>query len=71
MEDKCCRNCHNFSHGKCEILENILNITAVGTKTVVCEDCGEDIDVYIDDIDLDNLEVQIYNPSSFCCNKWE
>lgn len=72
MEDKkCCRNCHNHRYGKCEILSYLLNITAIGTKTVDCEECGEEFDVDIDDIDLDDLEVKINNPSDFCCNKWE
>lgn len=71
MDDKCCRNCHNFRNGKCEILSNLLYITAFGTKTVVCDKCDEEIDVSIEDIDLDDLEVEIGSPSDFCCNKWE
>lgn len=71
MENKCCRNCKNHRYGKCEILSYLLNITAVGTKTVDCEECGEEVDVNIEDIDLDDLEVKINNPSDFCCNKWE
>ena len=71
MDDKCCRNCRYFSYGKCEILSDLLDITAKGIKNVVCDECGEDFDVDIDDIELDDLEVKIWAPNDFCCNRWE
>lgn len=69
--EKSCRNCKNYRYGKCEILSDLLSITVYGTKTVVCEECGEETDVDLCDYELDEINITILNPTKFSCNKWE